>query len=178
VRPIDRPALAFCVLCLFAFVSARAEATEPEHLAVKVPSQDLLMKAAFAQAHATLDDFLAKLSHPPEGTERYAVKIGIKDAPAGGIAIVPPGGEDLTEYFWIGGIQADGDGFTGFVHNDPALIRNVSFDQKIRFGRDDVADWVYFERGKMKGNFSACPVLAHSPRAMAEMHEKLGLTCD
>jgi uncharacterized protein YegJ (DUF2314 family) len=172
---IVRSAFAFTLLSLLACVPALAESRVP---VVTVPTDDPMMRVAFARARATLDDFLAKLAHPPAGTHHYAVKIGIQDAPEGGFMIMGPGQRDRTEYFWIGDIEDDEDGFTGFVHNDPVSVRNISMNQKIHFSRRDIADWTYFEGRKMKGNFTACPALAHSPEALAEMHEMLGLTCE
>jgi uncharacterized protein YegJ (DUF2314 family) len=126
------------------------------------------MAAAFSQAHATLDDFLAKLARPAAGTEHYAVKVGIKDTSDGSFAIVRPGERGYAEYFWVGEISRNGDAFTGFIHNDPEVIHNVRLNQELEFSRDDIADWTYFDHGRMKGNFMACPALAHSPQAMAE----------
>jgi uncharacterized protein YegJ (DUF2314 family) len=162
---------------VFYLIASTLASADQRTNAVMVPRQDQAMTAAFTKAHATLDDFLAKFAHPPAGTVRYAVKIGIEDT-ASGFAIIKPGGGVKTEYFWVGDLQADGDRFTGFVHNDPEIVRNISLNQQIHFDRDDIADWVYFDRGKMKGNFTACPALVHSPSAMADMHERLGLTCE
>jgi Uncharacterized protein conserved in bacteria (DUF2314) len=85
---IVRSAIAAALLFLPAPVPALAESRVP---VVQVPSDDPMMRVAYARARATLDDFLEKLAHPAPGTHNYAVKIGIQNSPAGGFVIMGPG---------------------------------------------------------------------------------------
>jgi uncharacterized protein YegJ (DUF2314 family) len=174
MRTVEKLAMSVAMICLLVSHGA-AEGNGPT---VMVPTQDAAMAAAFSHAHASLDDFLTKLARPAAGTEHYAVKLGIKDSTDGSFVIIRPGESGRAEYFWIGDLHRDGDAFTGFVHNDPEVIHNVRLNQQLHFSRDDIADWTYFDHGQIKGNFTACPALVHSPEAMAEMHERFGLTCD
>ena len=152
--------------------SAQADAT------INVPVGDSAMVAAFAKARASLDDFLAKLEHPPAGTSRYSVKIGLKDGPAlGGFSISRPGDGD-NEFFWIIDLRPSASGFSGRIGNEPESVKNVREGQTISFVRDDIVDWMYFEAGKIKGNFTACPALAHGPREELElMRKRYGVDC-
>jgi uncharacterized protein YegJ (DUF2314 family) len=173
MRTIAKSVIAIALSCLFV-----SHGTSEERVPiVRVPAQDPAMAAAFSKAHATLDDFLAKLARPAAGTAHYAVKVGIKDGSGSSFVIMRPGDSSFTEYFWIGDIRRNGDTFTGFVHNDPEFVHNIRLNQEIHFSRDDIADWTYFDHDQMKGNFTACPALVHSPQAMAEMRERFGLVC-
>jgi uncharacterized protein YegJ (DUF2314 family) len=147
-----------------------------DDVTVNVPTGDPAMVAAFQKARAGLGDFLVKLSHPPTGTNNYSVKVGIKDGPAQGFSIVS--GSENGEFFWIVNLHSTGSGFVGQIGNPPELVKNVKEGQAIAFGRGDIVDWLYFEFGKLKGNYTACPALLQGPREQLEMMRKrYGLEC-
>jgi uncharacterized protein YegJ (DUF2314 family) len=145
---------------------------------IDVPVGDPMMVAAFAKARAGLDSFLAKLRAPPTGTQGYSVKIGLKDGPAPGSFAISRPGEGNNEFFWMVNLRSAGAGFAGEIGNTPERIKNVRKGQTINFGRDDIVDWLYFDAGKMRGNYTACPALMHGPREVLEMmRKKYGLEC-
>jgi len=148
----------------------------------KVPTGDPAMSAAFAKAAAGLDGFFAKWRDPPPGAQRFTVKIGLVDtSEPPGYAIVRPGSAAtrIVEWFWVTNLQAEGMGFSGRLGNDPEGLHNVSFGQAIRFKREDIGDWMYRQDGKIVGNATACPALAHSSaEERRAMKEKYGLDCD
>jgi len=150
----------------------------------KVPKGDPAMTTAFARAAAGLDGFLAKWRNPPAGAERFSVKIGLMDTPgAPGYAIVPPDGDGSTagfvEWFWTNHLRAEGTGFSAQISNEAEDLRNVAFGQTIHFTRQDIGDWMYFQNGKIVGNATACPALAHaSATERRQMKEQYGLACD
>lgn len=168
---------------LLAFLgSATALAGDPNPVP-DVPKGDPAMSAAFARAAATLDDFLAKWRDPPPGSERFVVKIGLadSDAPPGYVIVRPgaagPGGP--VEWFWAGDLHVEGAGFSGQLSNDPDGLRNVSFGQIVHFAREDIGDWMYFRGGRIVGNATACPALAHASGAeRRQMKEQYGLACE
>jgi uncharacterized protein YegJ (DUF2314 family) len=148
----------------------------------KVPTGDPAMTAAFDRAAAGLDEFFAKWRNPPAGAERFSVKIGLTDTPgAPGYAIVRPGNgaSGFVEWFWTNHLRAEATGFSAQLSNDPEDLRNVSFGQVIHFARQDIGDWMYFQNGKIVGNATACPALAHaSAEERRQMKEQYGLACD
>jgi uncharacterized protein YegJ (DUF2314 family) len=148
----------------------------------KVPKGDPAMTAAFARAAAGLDEFFAKWRNPPVGAERFSVKIGLTDAPgAPGYAIVRPGGgaPGFVEWFWTNHLRAEATGFSAQLSNEAESLHNVSFGQTIHFARQDIGDWMYFQNGKIVGNATACPALAHaSAEERRQMKEEYGLACD
>ncbi len=150
----------------------------------KVPKGDPAMSAAFARAASGLDGFFAKLRDPPPGAQRFSVKIGLKDSPGEpGYTIVRPdlaaSADGRVEWFWVNTLRPEGAGFSAKIANDPDWLHNVAFGQTIRFARQDIGDWMYFQDGKIVGNATACPALAHaSAEERREMKEKYGLQCE
>jgi uncharacterized protein YegJ (DUF2314 family) len=174
---------AAAALLLAASFSSTVLANDPNPVP-KVPKGDSAMTAAFARAAAGLDGFLVKWRKPPAGAERFSVKIGLRDTPgAPGYAIVRPDSDSSTsgfvEWFWTNNLREDGTGFAAQISNDPEGLRNVSFGQTLHFKRQDIGDWMYWQNGKIVGNATACPALAHaSAQEGRQMKEQYGLACD
>ncbi len=145
----------------------------------KVPKGDPAMAAAFAHAAASLDGFFAAWRDPPPGAERFSVKIGLIDTPeAPGYAVVRPGAPGAIEWFWTNHLSVDGAGFSARLGNDPDMLRNVAYGQTIHFARGDIGDWMYWQDGKIVGNATACPALAHASAAeRRQMKEQYGIDC-
>jgi uncharacterized protein YegJ (DUF2314 family) len=111
------------------------------------------MRAAYARARATLDDFLAIVREPPPNLTGIAVKVGL---PAG----------DETEYVWIGDFSEQGDGrFTGTINNDVAMATSYKLGDPYSFRKSDIVDWVYVDdqEQKMYGNHTMCALLTEEP---------------
>ena len=147
-----------------------------------VPKGDPAMSAAFAHAAATLDGFFAKWRNPPRGAEGFTVKIGVMDtAAAPGYAIVKPDSPvaNPVEWFWTSDLRQEGDGFVAEIGNQAELLRNVSGGETVHFKRQDIGDWMYFQDGKIVGNATACPALAHATATeRRQMKEQYGIDCD
>jgi uncharacterized protein YegJ (DUF2314 family) len=173
--------LSAAVLLLIVSHSGTALAGDPNPVTM-VPKGDPAMTAAFAHAAAGLDGFLAKWRSPPPGADRFAVKVGLVDATgAPGYALVRPGegAASQVEWFWVSHLQAEGANFSAEIANDPDELQNVAFGQTIHFARQDIGDWMYFQNGKIIGNATACPALAHgSAEERRQMKEQYGLACD
>jgi uncharacterized protein YegJ (DUF2314 family) len=148
----------------------------------KVPKGDPAMSAAFARAAATLDDFFAKWRNPPPGAEGFSVKIGLMDvAAAPGYAIVKPDSDVVApvEWFWTDALKQEGAGFVAEIGNRADMLRNVSGGETVHFTRQDIGVWMYFQDGKIVGNATACPALAHATaEERREMKEQYGIDCD
>jgi uncharacterized protein YegJ (DUF2314 family) len=180
---IFKVCLSAVALLLVAAHSGTALADDPNPVP-KVPKGDPAMTAAFAQARVGLEGFLLRWSKPPPGADRFAVKIGLMDAPGvPGYVIVPPVEDAVAngriEWFWVIDLHSEGAGFSGQIGNDPEWLRNVSSGQTIHFARQDIGDWMYMQHGKIIGNATACPALAYdSAEERRPMKEKYGLACD
>ena len=172
-----RSLLIALLVCLGLGVAALAQTKNPAPL---VPTGDPAMAAAFERARLGLDGFLAKLRQPPAGSEGFSIKVGLVDAPGGAVGVVHPGASDrgFVEYFWIGDLSETASGFEGRIANKPENIRNAVAGARLAFSRADVADWMYFQDGKIVGNATACPALAHASAQEREyMRQQYGLVC-
>ena len=168
-------------LALSPFAGVPACAGDPNPVPL-VRKGDPAMSAAFARAAAAFDDFLAVWRRPPDDANGFAVKLGIVDAmDARGFAIVRPDSETtaLVEWFWCGDLQGDGERFTARIGDEPESLRNVRYGQIVRFTRADIGDWMYWRGGKIVGNATACPALAHaSAQERRQMKDQYGIVCD
>jgi uncharacterized protein YegJ (DUF2314 family) len=131
-----------------------------------VPHDDPQMAAAMRKARATLPEFLAlaRAAKPP--TEGFSVKVAIPDGSG-------------AEYFWIFPFEEKDGRITGKINNTPRSTRKVKMGQTIEFKQSEIVDWLYFDDGKMKGNYTACALLKREPKQQAEaFKQRFGLECD
>jgi uncharacterized protein YegJ (DUF2314 family) len=131
-----------------------------------VAKDDAEMAAAMRKAREGLPEFL-KLARSPRPTMRaFAVKVAITEG-------------DETEFFWIAPFTQLKNEFSGEINNTPQLVKKVKLGQTITFKEDEIVDWLYQDRGRMRGNFTACVLLKREPPEEAEEFRKeLGLRCD
>lgn len=149
------------------FAQTAVERAKSDEL-VFMADDEPAMKKAFAQARATLDEFLRKAKAPPAGTFGYALKVGIRD------------GDDV-EYFWVGDFAQTGRGFVGTIDNEPRMVKTVRYGQRYSFPRADIVDWTYIDKKarRMMGNFTVCALLTKEPPAEAEeTRKRFGLRCE
>jgi uncharacterized protein YegJ (DUF2314 family) len=143
-----------------------------------VPTNDPAMAEAARKAQTGLDGFLEKLAAPPAGTEYYSVKVGIIDD-GNSFRLASDQGLSGVEYFWLTDIVKTPDGFTAKIGNQPEMVRNIAAGQEITFKKADIFDWMYFENGRMKGNYSACPALVAGPKEYLEQFKaQYGIACE
>ncbi|MBL8590249.1 MAG: DUF2314 domain-containing protein [Methylobacteriaceae bacterium] len=130
-----------------------------------VAKGDPAMEAARAKARAGVDGFLALAARPPAGASKFAVKLAVRDG-------------EMVEYFWISGFVNQGQFYVGLLDNTPRMVKTVKQGQAMTFRRDDIVDWMYVERGAMKGNFTACALLSkESPAEREKFMKTYRLTC-
>lgn len=131
-----------------------------------VRRDDPAMAAAKQKARETLPGFLTLANAPRPSTDGFSVKVGIRDS-------------GHTEFFWITPFEQKDGKFTGIISNEPRNVRNVSFGERITFTEAEIADWLYIEAGKMKGNYTGCAILKQEPAKQREAYKKrVGLDCD
>ena len=138
---------------------------ERDEIAI-VADGDSDMAAAMRKARASVGDFLevARTAKPP--TEGFSVKIAVREG-------------KNAEYFWITPFQTRDGSFSGKINNTPRTTRKVAMGQAIEFTESEIVDWMYFDAGKMKGNFTACALLKREPKRQADaFKQRFGLDCD
>ncbi|WP_250889193.1 DUF2314 domain-containing protein [Mesorhizobium sp. dw_380] len=123
------------------------------------------MAAATAQALAGLDEFLAMAAAPPSGTDRFKLKVKVRDG-------------HVTEHFWVIPFRRTETGFVGILANQPEQVRTVVLGQNIEFTRDDISDWGYTRDGKQIGSFTVCVMFKRMSKEEADyMRDKYGYDC-
>ncbi|ACI56201.1 conserved hypothetical protein-like protein [Rhizobium leguminosarum bv. trifolii WSM2304] len=156
----------------------------PTELALATDNVQLIAPGdpAMAKAHekskSELDGFLEKLGNPPAGTENYSIKLGFTDK-AKGVALTTDQMAPNVEFMWVYQIKASGDHFTALLSDTPEYIHNIKPDDRVEFAKSDIFDWMYTENGKVKGNYTACPLLLAGPKEQLDQYREIyGIVCD
>ncbi|MBZ9978101.1 YegJ family protein [Mesorhizobium sp. BR-1-1-10] len=146
--------------------SAGAQAANPnDDKALMFATDDPEMATATAKALASLDEFLALAGTPPSGTDRFKLKVEVRDG-------------DISEHFWVIPFQRTETGFVGILANEPAAVRNVVLGQEIEFTRDDISDWGYRHDGRQVGSFTVCVMFKRMSKEEADyLRDKSGYDC-
>ena len=132
--------------------------------ALDVGTDDAAMNAAVAKARGSLDTFLALAAAPPPDASRFRVSVEFRDGAA-------------VEYLWVAPFRRVGDDFEGIVANRPATLHNIMLGERVRFSRDQIADWGYQQKGRQIGSFTVCVLMARmSPAEDAFLREQ-GFDC-
>ncbi|MBY5524050.1 YegJ family protein [Rhizobium leguminosarum] len=143
-----------------------------------IATDDPAMAKAHEKSKRELDSFLEKLRNPPPGTENYNIKLGFADK-AEDVALITDETTPNVEYMWVYQIKASGDHFTALLADTPEYIHNIKPGDRVEFEKSDIFDWLYIENGKMKGNYTVCPLLLAGPKEQLEQYrEILGIACD
>lgn len=157
--------LRIAAIALVAILSLATAAVAEKNFAT-VSTSDPDMAAAKQKARETLAGFLTLAKTPRSSTEGFSVKVGIHD-------------RGHTEFFWITPFELKDGKFTGTINNKPRRVRNVSYGERITFGETDIADWLYMDAGRMKGNYTGCAVMKNEPAKQREAFlKRYGLECD
>jgi uncharacterized protein YegJ (DUF2314 family) len=137
---------------------------ERDELAI-VSSKDPVMAAAMRKARASLSEFLTTAANPTPAMRGFAVKVAVREG-------------RNAEYFWIHPFERKGERFSGRLNNTPRSVRSVKAGQTITFSEIEIVDWTYMDGSAMKGNYTACALLAAAPRQEREtFFKKFGLDC-
>ncbi|MBB6411693.1 uncharacterized protein YegJ (DUF2314 family) [Mesorhizobium sangaii] len=123
------------------------------------------MAAATAKALASLDEFLALSEAPPSGTDRFKLKVKVRDG-------------NVTEHFWVIPFRRTETGFVGILANQPEEVQSVVLGQNIEFTRNDISDWGYTRDGRQVGSFTVCVMFKKMSKEEADyMRDKYGFDC-
>ncbi|MBE1506599.1 YegJ family protein [Rhizobium viscosum] len=143
-----------------------------------IPRGDPAMARAHEKSEKGLDAFLEKLSNPPPGTENYNIKLGFADK-GKDVAITTDQMAQGVEFMWVYQIEASGDHFTALLGDTPEYVHNIKPGDRVEFEKSDIFDWLYVENGKVKGNYTVCPLLLAGPKEQLEEYRlNYGIVCD
>jgi uncharacterized protein YegJ (DUF2314 family) len=68
-----------------------------------------------------------------------------------------------VEFIWLTPVRIDGDEFAGNVANTPVHAKQLSPGQAVRVRRDEVADWMYVDKGQLRGGYTIVALVKASP---------------
>ncbi len=122
---------------------------EPGYVRV---SDQTRMDRAIAEARSTIDDFVAALAAGTPETIGFAVKKGY------------PCPGDTKEFIWINEVGMDGDVFVGTINNEPVDTNAVRLGQEVRVKREEIADWMYLDRGRLRGGYTIVALVHGTPQ--------------
>lgn len=164
-------------LSILAIPAERALATDNPNIQ-RIAPNDPGMAKAHEKSMRELDGFLEKLRNPPPGTENYNIKLGFADK-AKGVALITDQMAPNMEFMWVYQIKASGEHFTALLGDKPEYIHNIKQGDRVEFEKSDIFDWLYIENGKMKGNYTVCPLLLSGPKEELEQYREIyGIVCD
>ena len=143
-----------CVGCKKA--AAPSQGDDPDRT-IKVSSTDAEMNGAMARARTEVDTAVVKLQ---SGAKKFSIKIPVKDG-------------EHTEHFWLSDVRYQEGVFTGKIDNEPDEVRTVKIGQEVTVPKDEIADWMYFEDGKMHGNYTLRVLMKQMPAAEAEKYRRM-----
>ncbi|MEM7745858.1 MAG: DUF2314 domain-containing protein [Pseudomonadota bacterium] len=141
------------VLVVLALVPTPGWAGDP---VVDYEDTDPEMNAAIDQARATLPHFFEQLYNRVDELEYFGVKVAVPTTSRPGL-----------EHIWVGPFRPKGDGFEGYVANEPNHIEGLAFGDLLDFTRDQITDWSYVVEGRRHGAYTLRVMLPQIPQAQA-----------
>lgn len=143
--------------------AAESATDAPKDHLVYADANDTAMNRAIDKARASIGDFEAVLKNHDSTQFNFAVKV----------ALPHPGG---TEHIWLAKPELEADSVVGTVESMPAYVKTVAAGQRVRIDRDAISDWMYMEKGKLRGGYTMRVGLEQLPDKERDAHKKaLGL---
>lgn len=128
----------------------------------RVHNQDAAMNQAIRKARQSVGGFIFALRHPQAEQKFFTVK---KPFPIG----------SGHEHIWLSDVRYDGRLFHGKVANDAVDVKNVKFGDEVTVAPQKISDWMYIERGKLKGGYTLRVLYDRaSPQEKAQMRREFG----
>jgi uncharacterized protein YegJ (DUF2314 family) len=101
-----------------------------------------LMDAAIAEAKSTLGTFVSALQAQDVRKTSFNIKKGYAF------------GREGKEFIWISEVKLVGTDFEGRINNEPVNDIGVKLGQTVRVKRDEVADWMFMDGGRLQGGYT------------------------
>jgi uncharacterized protein YegJ (DUF2314 family) len=137
-------------LTLVAVIAALLVGCSKPSEITSVSANDAEMNAAIARARETLPHFWKVFEKPERDESFFSLKVRITDG-------------NGVEHFWTQDIERrDGKIFATII-NEPEIVKNVKFKERIEVPEADISDWLYKREGKMIGNFTIKPLFKSMP---------------
>jgi len=153
---------AFLVSVSVACCASIAPARAAEDRVVQVADDDAAVKAAMAKARASLLTFWKSFEKPGPGEAAFNLKVALM------------GPSKKVEHVWVKSIRRLANGkFTGKIDNHPQDLPGVKAGDVVTFSEAEISDWMFTRNGKIVGNETMRPLLAHMPRKEADAYRAM-----
>lgn len=130
---------------------------------VAFEANDTALAEAARKAQATFAEFSERLSNPREDDASFLVKIRLSD------------GEKRFESVWCEDPEFEDGAWQATIANRPRMS-GYGAGQRLSFSAAEIADWCFWEDGRMRGGFSYAAMLATlPPKEQARMRQQLGI---
>jgi len=127
---------------------------------VDVAEDDAEMAAAITKARDTLPQFWQTFEKREHGESDFSLKVKITD-------------KKDTEHFWLTEIERKDGKTLGTINNDPDIVKNVKFGDRMPIPEADISDWLYMRDGKMVGNYTLRVLFKKMPMKEVEKYKKM-----
>lgn len=131
-----------------------------DDITISVSNDDAEMNAAIAKARAALPDFWRVFEKRGQGETNFALKVRITD-------------KEGVEHFWAVDIERKDGKIFGTINNDPDIVQNVKFGDRITVNDADISDWLYLRNGKMVGNYTLRVLFKQMPKSEVEKYKQM-----
>ncbi|MGJ8562444.1 MAG: DUF2314 domain-containing protein [Alphaproteobacteria bacterium] len=119
-------------------------------------AEDAAMVEAIASARKTLPDFWAAMDSGNANYSDFAIKHGMKTD------------DDSIEHIWISNLKHSGGSISGTLENDPVYISGANLGDVVRFTNDEVTDWTFRDKDKMRGHYTTRVLIKSWPKEQAD----------
>ena len=106
-----------------------------------VEDEDAAMNAAMVRARTTLDEFEERLARPSGKQTMAIIKARFSEG-------------EFTEFMWVDQLTVTDDGYRGVLGNEPVNLIGIHQGQTVDVPREDVADWVVVDDGRLVGGYT------------------------
>lgn len=140
---------------LLAEAAASLTACVKRDKVIRVEDDDPEMVAAIAKARSTLPEFWQVYDKRENGERNFALKVDVID-------------EHGAEHFWVTDLEREDGKVMGIINNDPNIVKNVEFGDRVEIAEAHISDWLYVSNGKLVGNEAVKPLFKSMDPAEAE----------
>ena len=125
-----------------------------------VAAADPEMNNAIKKAQDTLGSFWKHYRKPGKEEKDFMLKVKIEDG-------------NGVEHFWCGNIQVKSGTVYGELWNNPEVVKNVRYGEKIKIDADKISDWMYYRGGRIIGGFTIRVLLKYLDDAERKKYESI-----
>jgi uncharacterized protein YegJ (DUF2314 family) len=115
--------------------------SEPANKLFIADSDDKEMNQAILKAQNTLSQFDTAYFSKKFDKRTFAIKVKMPTT-------------NGAEHIWATDIEIKNGAYYGIIDNLPELTTKVKFGEKIKINKKDISDWMYSDKGTLRGGYT------------------------